>query len=44
MNRPNEARASETDALRGDLRACGDSPRPIAWPDQSSRTRIGGQR
>ena len=44
MNTPNHARATETDAQGGDLRASGDSPRPIARPDRSSNTRIGGRR
>ena len=44
MNRPNHARETETDAPRGDLRASGDLPRPIARPDRSSNTRIGGRR
>ena len=44
MNTPNHARAAETDALGGDLRASGDSPRPIARPDRSSNTRIAGRR
>jgi hypothetical protein len=44
MNGPNHARASETDALRGDLRASEDSPRPIARPPWCSDTRIGGRR
>jgi hypothetical protein len=44
MNTPNHARETETEALRGDLRACEDSPRPIAPPPRSSNTRIGGWR
>ena len=44
MNPINHARASETGALRGDLRACEDSPRPIAPPARSSNTWIGGLR
>jgi hypothetical protein len=44
MNGPIEARTIQTDALTGDLRACEDSPRPIARPPRSSNTRIGGQR
>ena len=44
MNTPNHARATETDAQGGDLRPSGDSPRPIARPDRSSNTQIGGRR
>jgi hypothetical protein len=44
MNPTNHARETETEALRGDLRASEDSPRPIAWPARCSNTRIGGQR
>ena len=44
MNTPNHAPEAETEALRGDLRASGDSSRPIGSPDRSSDTRIGGRR
>ena len=44
LNGPINARASETDALGGDLRASGDSPRRIAWPHLGRNTQIGGQR
>ena len=44
MNPTNHARDTETEAIGGDLRACEDSPRPIAQPQRSSDTRIGGQR
>ena len=43
MNTANHAHASETDTLRGDLRAGELSPRPIAPPPRSSNTRIGGR-
>jgi hypothetical protein len=44
MNTPNHVCATEIDALRGDLRACEGSPRPIARPPRRSNTRIGGWR
>jgi len=44
MNIPKPGVPAEIDALSDDLRASDDSPRPIPSPDQSPRTRIGGQR
>ena len=44
MNGPIRARTSENDALRGDLPASGNSPRPIAWPHRAGVQPIGGQR
>jgi hypothetical protein len=44
MNAPILAVELEIDALRGDLRASGDSPRPIAWPHRRGEEPIGGQR
>jgi hypothetical protein len=44
MNTTNHARVSGTGALRGDLRACEDSPRPIAPPARCSNKRIGSLR
>jgi len=44
MNGSIEARTIQTDALRGDLRASGDSPRPMASPHRRGEERIGGRR
>ena len=47
MNTPNHAASANTDALRGDLRACGDSPRPthglIRAPERGSGASDDGQ-
>jgi hypothetical protein len=44
MNPTDHAHETETEALRGDLRASEHSPRPIAQPHLSSNTQIGEQR
>lgn len=44
MNPPNLTVEVETDALRGDLRPCETSPRPIPLPERGRHSRSGGQR
>lgn len=44
MNTPMLAPMLETDALRGDLRACESSPRPIHHPETAVNSRFGGGR
>jgi hypothetical protein len=44
MNTPILAREDETDALRGDLRACERSPRPIPCPEKRLNTQTEGRR
>ncbi len=44
MNTANHALAGEIDALRGDLRPCETSPRPIPCPPQPQIRPVGGQR
>jgi hypothetical protein len=44
MNTPNPTLASETDALRGDLRPCKQQQRPIHHPPDDQSEPIGGRR
>jgi hypothetical protein len=44
MSTPMLALWIETGALRGDLRGCGNSPRPIPCPQTSPVSRFGGAR
>jgi hypothetical protein len=44
MNTPNLPDRGETDALRGDLRACEHAPRPIHRPKTGQDATFGGGR
>jgi hypothetical protein len=44
MNTPNLAAHGETDVMRGDLRPCEHSPRPIHHPETSAQGLFGSGR